>query len=312
LRNCNNSFRLPFWLAATASLAHAAGPICLPIHSPSLSSPCQSYSLKLRPLHGSPSAALGAVVKVQINGGPVLNLLLDSGAQDIAVTKRVAKRLGLPGESDMKLVGLGASLGSARRLAPGRLEADGLILDNCPMLATDARMREGSDGILPLALFAGFLVKLDVPRQTLELTPYPEEEPQDAGGFTPARADQRMLFLQATVNRTAAGYLLLDTGSAYNGVSPAAATAWRNYRLLSPTVPLTGTGGDTDGFLLPPGVRFQVGAHEMRADPAVVVDLSAISRLHQFEVSGVIGYPAIRYSVVTIDYRDARVRMEGK
>jgi hypothetical protein len=268
--------------------------------------------LNLSPLYGGLTSGTGVTLKARIDDGPVLRMLLDSGAQNVVIEKRVASRLKLGSKSDMKLVGLGASLGNASRVAPGRLEIGGLVLENCPMVVSGVPMREGTDGVLPLSLFEAFLVRLDLPRKTLDLQPYAAQSTLDATDSTAVRSDQRMLFLQATVNQAADGYLLVDTGSVYNGISPAAARACRNYRMLAPSISLTSGGGETDGFLLPPGVRFRVGPSVMNADPAVVVDLSAISRLHRFEVSGVIGYPAIRDSIVTIDYRDARVRIEKK
>jgi hypothetical protein len=57
---------------------------------------------------------------------------------------------------------------------------------------------------------------------------------------------------------------------------------------------------------------FRVGSRVLVADPAVVVDLSDLTRHHHFEISGVLGYPALRDSVVTVDYRDSLVRMARK
>jgi hypothetical protein len=48
------------------------------------------------------------------------------------------------------------------------------------------------------------------------------------------------------------------------------------------------------------------------ADPAVVVDLSALASHHGFAIAGVLGYPALRRSILTIDYRDALIRIEAK
>jgi hypothetical protein len=59
-------------------------------------------------------------------------------------------------------------------------------------------------------------------------------------------------------------------------------------------------------------VRFQCGAREFSADPAVVVDLSDFARHHRFDITGILGYPALRNSIVTVDYRDSLVRIEGK
>jgi hypothetical protein len=67
-----------------------------------------------------------------------------------------------------------------------------------------------------------------------------------------------------------------------------------------------------EGFPLSPGVLFRCGDRVLSADPAVVVDLSSLARHHQFEITGILGYPALRNSIVTIDYRDSLVRIERK
>jgi len=35
-------------------------------------------------------------------------------------------------------------------------------------------------------------------------------------------------------------------------------------------------------------------------------------RHHRFDITGILGYPALRNSIVTMNYRDAQVRIEGK
>jgi len=65
-------------------------------------------------------------------------------------------------------------------------------------------------------------------------------------------------------------------------------------------------------FQLPAGVRFRCGGRVFSGDPAVVVDLSDFARHHRFEITGILGYPALRNSIVTIDYRDSLVRIEGR
>ena len=300
-------------LAAAASFAQTAGSVSPELLTPRLGSPLQHYSLKLTAVYDGPLAPMGLVLKARVNGGPALRLLLDSGAQDIALSRKEAARMGLSGQPGLHLVGMGASLGTAVRLSPGRMESGGLVLENCPMFSTDAPMREGIDGVVPLWLFAGFMVRLDVPHKTLDLEPFDDSAaPGGDTGFRAVRAHQGMLFLEARMNESATGYMLLDTGAVYNGISPGAARAWPNYRLMGQNISLASSSGDLDGLLLPPGVEFRLGSHVLKADPAVVVDLSAMSKLHAFEVSGVIGYPALRGSVVTIDYRDGLVRVDGK
>jgi hypothetical protein len=44
----------------------------------------------------------------------------------------------------------------------------------------------------------------------------------------------------------------------------------------------------------------------------VVVNLSEFASHYPFEVTGVLGYPALRTSIVTMNYRDGLVRIEGR
>jgi hypothetical protein len=55
---------------------------------------------------------------------------------------------------------------------------------------------------------------------------------------------------------------------------------------------------------LPPGVRFRFGSRVMPADPAVVVDLSAMASHHRLDIAGVLGFPALRRSTVSITGTD--------
>jgi hypothetical protein len=65
-------------------------------------------------------------------------------------------------------------------------------------------------------------------------------------------------------------------------------------------------------LLLAHAVRFRFGSRVVSADPVVVVDLSDVGRHRQFEVTGILGYPALRRAIVTIDYRDSLVRIDNK
>ncbi len=275
---------------------------------PRLAAPYRHYSLKLTPLLNDSYLATGLALKARIAGGGTLNLLLDSGAEDLILPRRTAGRLGLRPESSVDVVGFGASIRPTTRLAPARLETGGLALDDCPVLATDQPMREGVDGVVPMAFFASFLLRLDIPAKLLDLDPYPTGKSGDAADFVAARADRNTLFLPSQMDGRLA-YLMLDTGAGVSGVSPRTASAWRNYAARSRNISLAGGAGRVAGLLLPEGVTFRVGGQMLAADPAAVVDLSGISIAHRFEISGVIGFPALRRSVVTVNYRDALVRL---
>jgi predicted aspartyl protease len=279
---------------------------------PTLASPAGHYSLKLNAVITPESQTMGLFFKVRIDGGPVLRMLLDSGAQYVVLDKRAAAKVGRTGGSALELVGVGASAKACRRAPPGRLAIGDLVLDGCDILVVDGQILDGIDGIIPMSLFAGFLAHLDIPGKVLNLDPYPADPLAEDAGYLPVRADHRLFFLRTVLNESQSGYVLLDTGATFSAISPDAARASRNYWSLANAIALRGGAGGVEGFPLPPGVRFRFGPRVLSADPAVVVDLSEFARHHQLEITGILGYPALRNSIVTVDYRDALIRIEGK
>jgi hypothetical protein len=59
-------------------------------------------------------------------------------------------------------------------------------------------------------------------------------------------------------------------------------------------------------------VSYLLGNQTLALDPVVAVDLTELSRHHDFEVSGVIGYPALVNSVLTVNYRDSLIHLQPK
>lgn len=295
---------------AAASAALAGGP---PEAPPNLISPYQHYSLKLNSLFSPDTRTAGLFMKARIDGGPVLRMLLDSGAQYVVLGKRAAAPLGKTAGAGLELVGIGAAPGVARRLRPETVQIGDLELRDCGVLALDDKLPDGLDGVIPLSLFSGFLVRLDMPGRILDLEPYPENGPVADGGYSAVRSDHGLIFLPAVLpNSQQSGYILLDTGATYNALSPAAAGRWAKYPALATSVSLRGGTGDADGLLLPAGLRFRFGSRVLSADPAVVVDLSEMTSHHQFEISGVLGYPGVSHSIIRVNYRDALVRFEDR
>lgn len=270
------------------------------------------YSLKLYPLITPESQGQGLFFKARIDGGPELHMLLDSGAQHVVLDRRAAAKAGKSAGAAFDLIGIGATSKTCRRLAPGTVQIGELTLNSCEMVAIDGPILDGIDGIVPLSLFADFLVRLDMPHKVLELDSYPSAPPAADSGYVAARTDQRLLFLHSTVNESRGGYVLFDTGATYNAISPAAARSSGNFWNLKDAIGLRSSAGGIEGFPLAPGVRFHIGPHVLSADPAVVVDLSDLTLHHDFEIAGILGYPALRHSIVTVDYRDSLIRIEGK
>jgi hypothetical protein len=68
-----------------------------------------------------------------------------------------------------------------------------------------------------------------------------------------------------------------------------------------------------DGSINAPGIaagaRFGIGGRELIFDQVVAIDLSYLSRMSGIEISGLIGYPDLRTRVLTVNYRDALVKL---
>jgi hypothetical protein len=226
--------------------------------------------------------------------------------------RRSAAKVGRKAGTALELVGVGAASKACKRGTPGTVQIGDLVLDDCDILAADGPILDGVDGVIPMSLFAGFLLRLHIPGKVLHLDAYPSDPPDADGSYLPVRADNRLFFLPTVLDELHPGYVLLDTGATFSAISPEAARPSRNYWSLANSICLLGGSGGIEGYTLPSGVRFRVGQRVLSADPAVVVDLSDFSRHHQFAITGILGYPALGNSIVTLDYRDSLVRIEGK
>jgi hypothetical protein len=160
-----------------------------------------------------------------------------------------------------------------------------------------------------MSLFGGFLIRLDLPDKTLDLLPYPEERgATGSAGFEAAILRDNLLFLRGAVNDALEGYILLDTGSSYSAISRRTAQVLRSP--LVSEVDLRGPNGAVNGGLIDGAIRFHVAGRSFTVEPAVALDLAAFSAFNGVETAGVLGYPTLRSSVLTVDYRDALVRLD--
>jgi hypothetical protein len=282
------------------------------VTSPETGSRYQSHTLKLGSFVIPPSSPAGLLLKVRIDSGPVLRLLLDSGAQFIVLDKAAAAKSGHTGGSELDLVGVGKQPKSARMAKAGSVRIGDLVFHDCELVIAEGKLLDGIDGVIPLSLFSGFLLRLDIPGRTLDLRPYPPDGRVDDTDLTHVRASNDLLFLKAVLNDSQEGYILLDTGAFFSAISESTARALKYPRLLASPVPLHGGVGATEGRMLSSGLRFRFGSRLVEANPVVVVSLDELQLHHRMEVAGIVGYPALRESILTINYRDGLVGIGGK
>ena len=276
-----------------------------------LISPYREYVLPLTSFAPAPDRVAGVLLKARINGGPVLRLLLDSGAEQIAIDRRAAAKSALQAVSDFLLVGAGDS--PTRAAAAGiaeRVEIGPVAFANCPVNVVRGPVADGVDGVIPVSLFGGFLVRLDLPARTLALTPYPDGAPARTAGFSPTIPNRNLLLTKAALDDAREGYVLLDTGAAYTGISLQTARALRSRPVES--FHMQGAAGAVAGEMVEPGIRFRIADQELTADHPVALDLTTVSRYNGVEMIGVLGYPELRNTILTVNYRDALVGIERK
>jgi predicted aspartyl protease len=258
-----------------------------------------------------PALISGLLVKARINGGPLLRLLLDSGAQQIVIDPNAARKSECDGGVRIGVLTPGAPAASARNVVARTVEVGDLAFHDVPLLVAEGKLAEGIEGVFPLSLFSEFVVRIDFRRQSLDLLSYEAQEPESAGAL-PAISSNRLLFVKGSVNGLPEGYFLVDTGASYTAISRGLARDFERAEKLAPRVALRSGTATIDAPILHRGLRFQIGSEELQQAEVVVMDFSSASRYHGVDISGLIGYPALRNSVLTVDYRNARVRIQPR
>ena len=130
------------------------------------------------------------------------------------------------------------------------LEIGDLTLHRVPLIVANRTLADGVQGVLPLSVFAEFLIRLDFPAKQLDLLPYtPWKRRTSPGGAVRVLLSNRLLFVKTTVNHAHDGYFLLDTGSAYTAISRGLAGQLHISEILADRVPLRGKG--TEEFNAP-------------------------------------------------------------
>jgi hypothetical protein len=200
--------------------------------------------------------------------------------------------------------------GGSLRVA-STVEVGPLAFRDFPVDVVNHKVVNGADGVLPLVLFSDFIVRLDFPAKALDLIPYQSARvPRER--FTRALAVNAVLFLKTALNELHDGYFLLDTGAAHNAVSRRIAKALGGPGMQAPTAFVQGASGLSEVPQMRADVHFRTAGQEITSNDVVMVDLDTMSRYNGLEVAGLLGYPALKRYIVTVNYRDSLVRMETR
>ncbi len=271
-----------------------------------LVSPYQNYRLKLAGYFPGGGVERGLLLQVSLDGGKPLRLILDSGADGIFVNGTRARTVNVKRLVPDHIAGVGSVDHSGGYLALARhVATGGLELENCLVHVSDTASFPNADGAIGLNVFEKFLVRLDPASRTLDLVPFTaDSEP----GFVskaavPSYRVNHFLLVNGAVDGQPGQYFLLDTGASFSATPGAGDSGTPEGAELD----VRGAEGRVDGVFRALPMRLAVGGQKLVDEKPVKLDLKALSRHEGVEISGIIGYPLLAKSVLTISYRDGLI-----
>ncbi|HLY99787.1 MAG TPA: aspartyl protease family protein [Candidatus Angelobacter sp.] len=265
---------------------------------------------------GSSMTPSGLGLRVSLNGVNK-TLLLDTGASGITIPKSLADKIGARRLSEQSLEGVGNS-GAATgynawvdKVSTGELEFHDCIVHVSP------RNDSGqANGIIGSDIFDRYLVTIDFPGRKLALGPLPETEEKSGeeiaahGAFSRVFSFGHLLLVPTHVNPDASGLFIIDTGAYSDFISPVLARKTGGLGNSSSVV--QGRSGKVKDVYEAGNVVLQFSHYEQPSENIRSIDLHPQSKTLGAEVSGFLGFPALRHMKLKINYRDGLVDFESK
>jgi len=251
------------------------------------------------------------VVAARVNGGRAFDMVLDTGAEMTALTRRTAGRLGI--EPIVATVSAGVGQIGIRALQLGRIDSlqiGTLRVDNVPTLIKSPALRDlpanESDGFSPLAW--GLSVQVDYARRLLTIA---RELPDSAADTALPLRMHRLATVRGSVNSANAVNFVVDTGGEVISISRSV------FELLNTQPPrriplkVYGVSGwDPDAFLMP-GLDVAFEHVSLPNLSVVVLNLDAPSSLLGFDLGGIVGHKFLGKYHVSIDLPRSELRLKA-
>jgi tetratricopeptide (TPR) repeat protein len=251
------------------------------------------------------------VVRGSINGSRRFDLVLDTGSELAAVTKRTAEHLGI----DPIVYTLSAGVGQMgmRGLQVGRLDSlqiGSLKVENVPVLIKNPPLRdlptEEANSFSPLAF--GLSLSLDYGRRLLTMARALPAAPAET--VLPLRL-HRLALVRGIVNNDSPVHFVVDTGGEVISISRATFDTIKREPARRIPLRVYGTSGwDPDAFLMP-GLDLAFAQVRLPKFAVVVLNLEAPSALLGFEVGGIVGHRFLSQYRVQIDLEASQLRLSA-
>jgi Aspartyl protease len=263
------------------------------------------------------------VIKGRINGSEELEFLLDTGASDTIIDRRVAAEHYLTkfGQYDIAAM---SGMVTARSSSIKRMELGNLLMNDVParildLSAQSRQMGKQIAGIIGTNVISKFLVTLDYGKPAVIFADI-DSTPRPAKAAATAFTQKQAPFVKAIFNGKDEQVLLFDTGAAFNHIPPNVAQKYLGSDPANVRHSTEGTGLDGRPLQLGTVVvdsvsiaglparkvsfTFPSGAEAAKAAAAKSGGFFQDSRL------GILGNPFFQNFIVTIDYKFNRLLLQ--
>ena len=250
------------------------------------------------------------IVRGRVNGGDVMDLVVDTGAEQMVMSKPSAQRAGIRPVTNTLSAGVGRvglrglELGRVDTLEVGTLHVSNVptIIKNPPLSGLPDTRSENS--FSPLAL--GLSTIIDYKNHHLILADDLPDEPFDIE--MPMRF-HRLAMVRGIINSEHPKSFIVDTGGEVISISLSAANSLGVVPVRHIPLRVYGTSGwDQDAFLLP-GVNLMFDRVQYDNFSVVVLNLHRPSALLGFQVGGIIGHKFLSNYRVALDLDRGLVRL---
>lgn len=251
------------------------------------------------------------IVRGRVNGGSEIDLVVDTGAEQMVLSQETAQRVGVRPITNTLSAGVGRV--GMRGLELGRadtLEIGSLFVENVPALIKNPPLQglpatRSENSFSPLALGMSAVVDYDANRIVMarELPPGPPADVELPMRF------HRLALVRGIINGSVQKSFIVDTGGEVVSISLSTANTLGMVPVRHIPLRVYGTSGwDDDAFLLP-GVN--LGFDRIRFDnfAVVVLNLHRPSALLGFHIGGIIGHTFLSDYRVTMDLNDSVLRL---
>lgn len=252
---------------------------------------------------------------VHLNGRSTANVMLDTGASGLTISRKTAEKAGAKKLSEHSLEGVGSGGAAAGyeawldKVSIGDFEFHDCHVHVSPNMSSDY------DGLIGTDVFEQYLVTIDFPARKLRLartTSSPEDPSTPSEGGDPLQFYRigHILLMPTSVGDTAHGLFAIDSGASANSISPVIARQVSTVR--DSRVPVNGMSGRVSNVYSADQTTLQFGRFRQTHEDIVTFDVHGLSKDLGVEVSGFIGFPTLKKMKVLIDYRNGRVDFEYK